>query len=306
MTLAIVAASLSLVCAGPPLEGTRAWPMPADPAREMVEGLHRYLDRETRAALARRDGRWDRVHTSVNAYNNSVGPQRERLAAILGTTEVRARPVTMTYLSGPGVPAPLAVNDSVKVTAVRWTVYPGFDAEGLLVEPVGAIRANVVALPDADTPPEQLVWAATGSPPEAATALRLAEAGCRVLVPTLIDRSDEFSGSPLVRFTNLTHREWIYRMAYETGRHVIGYEVDEVRAAVDWFTRDGRAEAADRRLRHRRGRADRAGRRGGRHQDRRGVGRRPLRPAGGRLVGADLPERLGPAERVRRRRGRAA
>jgi dienelactone hydrolase len=28
-------------------------------------------------------------------------------------------------------------------------------------------------------------------------------------------------------------------MAYETGRHVIGYEVDEVRAAVDWFARDG-------------------------------------------------------------------
>ena len=93
-------------------------------------------------------------------------------------------------------------------------------------------------------------------------------------------------------------------MAYETGRHVIGYEVDEVRAAVDWFTRDGRAEAADRRRRPRRRGADRPLRGGGRPADRRGLGRRLLRAARGGLVGADLPERLGPARRVRRRRGR--
>ncbi len=138
----------------------------------MVEGVHRFLDRETRAALARRDGRWDRVHTSADAYVKSVEPQRERLAAILGTTDDRAKPVTLTYLSGPGIPLPLASNDAVKVISVRWAVYPGFEAEGLLVEPVGAIKANVVALPDADTPPEGLVWGATGSRPEAATALR--------------------------------------------------------------------------------------------------------------------------------------
>ena len=236
--LGLVVASLALVAAGP-LEGTRPWVMPADPAKAMVEGLHAYLDSQTRATLARRDGRWDRNNASADAYTKSVDPQREHLAAILGTTEERAKPVTLTYLSGPGVPAPLVTNEAIKVTAVRWTVYPGFEAEGLLVEPTGEVKANVVAIADADMPPEQLVWALPGSGPQAATALRLAEAGCRVLVPTLIDRSTEFSGSPLVRFTNLTHREWIYRMAYETGRHVIGYEVDEVRAAVDWFTRAG-------------------------------------------------------------------
>src|SRR5262249_38748934 len=29
-----------------------------------------------------------------------------------------------------------------------------------------------------------------------------------------------------------------YRMAYQMGRHIIGYEVQKVLAAVDWFTRD--------------------------------------------------------------------
>ena len=55
----------------------------------------------------------------------------------------------------------------------------------------------------------------------------------------LVDRTAEFSGSPLARYTNLPHREWIYRMAFETGRHIIGYEVDKVRAALDWLTRPG-------------------------------------------------------------------
>jgi cephalosporin-C deacetylase-like acetyl esterase len=38
-----------------------------------------------------------------------------------------------------------------------------------------------------------------------------------------------------VRYTNQPHREFIYRQAFEMGRHVIGYEVQKVLAAVDQF-----------------------------------------------------------------------
>jgi hypothetical protein len=57
-----------------------------------------------------------------------------------------------------------------------------------------------------------------------------------VAIPTLVSRSDEFSGSPYVTYTNQPHREFIYRQAFEMGRHVIGYEVQKVLAAVDQFT----------------------------------------------------------------------
>jgi dienelactone hydrolase len=64
----------------------------------------------------------------------------------------------------------------------------------------------------------------------------LAENGCEVLVPVLIDRQDTWSGNPRIkRFTNQPHREWIYRQAYELGRHIIGYEVQKVSAAVDFL-----------------------------------------------------------------------
>ena len=54
----------------------------------------------------------------------------------------------------------------------------------------------------------------------------------------LINRDDTFSGVPGIPMTNLTHREWIYRMAFEAGRHIIGYEVQKVLAAVDWFAKE--------------------------------------------------------------------
>ncbi|HWH68369.1 MAG TPA: dienelactone hydrolase family protein, partial [Candidatus Sulfotelmatobacter sp.] len=59
---------------------------------------------------------------------------------------------------------------------------------------------------------------------------------CEVLVPVLIDRQDTWSGNERInRFTNQPHREWIYRQAFELGRHIIGYEVQKALAAVDWF-----------------------------------------------------------------------
>src|SRR5262249_23580208 len=40
------------------------------------------------------------------------------------------------------------------------------------------------------------------------------------------------------RYTNQPHREFVYRMAFQMGRHIIGYEVQRVLAAVDWFARE--------------------------------------------------------------------
>jgi dienelactone hydrolase len=123
-----------------------------------------------------------------------------------------------------------------KVYAVRWSALPGMNGEGLLLEPAEKPKAYAVAIPDADWTPEQIVGVAAGVPKESQYARRLAEEGYRVIVPTLLSRSAEFSGSNRVgRFTNQPHREFVYRMSYEMGRHVIGYEVQKVLAAVDWL-----------------------------------------------------------------------
>jgi hypothetical protein len=51
----------------------------------------------------------------------------------------------------------------------------------------------------------------------------------------MIDRSSRWSGHAEFSMTSQTHREWIFRQAFHMGRHIIGYEVQKVLAAVDWF-----------------------------------------------------------------------
>ena len=120
----------------------------------------------------------------------------------------------------------------------------GVSGEGLLLQPAGTPRAYVIAIPDADQTPEQIVGLAPGVAGQSQFARQLALAGFQVVAPVLLDRSDEWSGSvEASKWTNMTHREWIYRQAYHMGRHIIGYEVQKVLAVVDWFKQQAGKEA---------------------------------------------------------------
>ena len=235
---AILAALLAASNAGAQaLPGTGLWDdrgTTAEAAAEMVEGLHALLDRELAASPDRRGRRWSRDVSSVEAYERSIAPNRARLSRIIGAVDPRAEAPLMHLEGSVGAPAMRAEGPSCRAFAVGWEVYPGVRAEGLLLEPLGLVAADVVMLPDGVHPPEAFAGLTEELPPEARIALRLAGSGCRVVVPTLLNRTSTFSGNPEVRMTNLSHREWIWRQAFEVGRHPIGFEVDAVRAAVDW------------------------------------------------------------------------
>ncbi|MEW4570283.1 hypothetical protein AB1L88_20645 [Tautonia sp. JC769] len=246
--IALLGGALLLVALPAPaqsLPGTTAWDdrgSTDDAARAMVEGLHRFLDRETAASIARRAGHWDRDCSGPDAYARSVDPNRGRLERIVGAVGPRVEAVAMHLAGTTDQPAEVARAERFRVFAVRWDVFPGVQAEGLLLDPEGEPIADVVAMADCDVTPEAFVGLVEGLAPEAQVARLLAEAGCRVVVPVLLDRSATFSGNPDVAMTNLTHREWIWRQGFETGRHPIGFEVDAVRAAIDWFSRDGQSD----------------------------------------------------------------
>ena len=218
------------------LAGTEPLTAQGDLAAQMVDGIHRYLIQQTNASPESRRARWKPDFSSHAAYVASVEPNRERFNQIMGLIDKRipfSAPSLEVNLGGLPV---VATGLGFKVMSVRWPVLEGVDAEGLLLQPTGIPVARVVALPDADWTPEMLVGITAGVPAKAQFARRLAENGCLVMVPTLIDRNDEWSGNAqLGKFTNETHREYIHRMAYDMGRHTIGYEVQKVLAAVDWL-----------------------------------------------------------------------
>ena len=219
------------------LAGTQPLTLEGDIAAQMIEGMRQFLVQETNASIGQREGLWRRDFLSRQAYETSVAPNRERFRKVIGLIDERVvfdEPEVATVLGDSEV---VAAGSGYRVYAVRWPVLKGVDGEGLLLEPLRPPVARVVALPDADCSPEALAGLAPGLPVKAQFARRLAENGCLVLVPTLMDRKNTWSGNAGInRFTDLTHREFIYRMAYEIGRHPVGYEVQKVLAAVDWFS----------------------------------------------------------------------
>lgn len=219
------------------LPTTTIWTDRGEPARDMVEGLHRFFDRATTASQKGREAKWRRDGSSADKYVASIAENRARFARMIASRGASAPVRRGTPMLGGEESAVLVRRRDLVVQAVTWSVADGITAEGLLVEnPRVEPRASVVVIGDTEQPPEALVGLSSGLPPGSQVARLLADAGCKVLVVTLIDRTSEFSGSPMVRFTNLPHREWIYRMAYETGWHLIGMEVDAVRAGIDLLT----------------------------------------------------------------------
>jgi len=224
--------------AAQPLPNTQPLTAEGDLALQMIAGIDRFLMREIAASGERRQAFWRTDDLSSDAFVCLADLSRERLRHILGAVDKRLPATGLEYVSTTNSKSLVAEGDGYSVHAVRWPVFEGVNGEGLLLEPTDMVQACVVAIPDADWTPEMLAGLSPGVPREAQFARRLAENGCRVVVPMLIDRTDTFSGNPQLAMTNQPHREFIYRMAFEMGRHIIGYEIQKVQAAVDWFASD--------------------------------------------------------------------
>jgi hypothetical protein len=183
----------------------QVWEAPnADPAKEMISGIIRYLEKQ------------------------APKQQRQDLAKLLGVIDKRVPAVggDLELVGTLKHPALRASTEGFDAYAVRWPVLDGITAEGLLLQPKKQVRERIVGIPEAGMPPERFL------------AMQLAAAGgAQVLIPTLIDRTSKWSGNPEIgKTTTQPHREFLYRMSFPFGRHLIGYEVQKVLAAVDWFS----------------------------------------------------------------------
>ncbi|MFM7843475.1 MAG: hypothetical protein ACKPEY_04485 [Planctomycetota bacterium] len=223
---------------GPPLPNTQPLTIEGDIASQLVDGVDKFLLREIDQSVARRAAFWKRDLSSPAAYDQSITANRQRLQQILGMRDPRVAPAAPQLIANTRHSSLLATGPGYEIHAIRWDVLAGVHGEGLLLQPTGRDAiAQVVAIPDADQTPEQLAGLAPGIPADAQFARKLAEQGCRVIVPVLINRELKQRAPPGRQGgARLTNREFIYRSAFELGRHLIGYEVQKVLAAIDGFT----------------------------------------------------------------------
>jgi predicted acyl esterase len=228
---------------GQPLPGTKLLTMEGDIASQLVDGVDRFLLRKIDESVERRARYWKRDSSSPEAYNKSIEPNRQHLAHILGVRDPRAPFDGPELMATPSQSALVGRGTGYEVFAVRWPAFGDVHGEGLLLVPSCKKIADVIAIPDADQTPEEFAGLVPGVSAELQFARRLAECGCRVLVPVLIDRKLSRRHAPEAGpAANLTSREFLYRSAFELGQHLIGYEVQKVLAGVDWFAKEAGKE----------------------------------------------------------------
>lgn len=237
----LIAVAVLLVAAKPapaePLPGTTALELAGPLDEVMVAGIDRFLLERTGAEKSARRAAWGAALGQAAGREAFRAGARARLRTILGVVDERVADRGVFLRGATGAPLPIAATDGWTALRVAFEALPGVTAEGIALVPVAATpRAWVIALADADSTPEAFAGLlGTDGPAGVDSRLprALVAAGCGVFIPTLLDRSAEFSGNGQVRFTNQPHREYAYRPAFELGRHVIGYEIQKVLAAVD-------------------------------------------------------------------------
>ena len=210
---------------------------------KLMREAHAFVEQQIAFATERKSIFWQRDFSSVKAYDASIQPNRKRLRALLGMNNWRRQPHTHLAFARPkrqiamyGVGDALSgalihETSSYEVRCVRWPALDRVNGEGLLLMPKSPHVATVVVVPDADQSPEQLAGIVPGIRPTAQLARRLAQNRIRVIVPMLINRSD----AGALRKLGISNREWIYRQAFHMGRHIIGYELEKLEAALAWI-----------------------------------------------------------------------
>jgi hypothetical protein len=144
------------------LPGTEVLDWPEDDlSARMMDGAHRFVERQIAEAEDRRSRYWSIDDSSRESYEASIAENRQKLREIIGAVDPRSAPRLELY--GEDLqPALVAETSAYRVFQVRWAVLEGVLAEGLLVQPKQPPVACVIALPDADRIPEQLLGISAG------------------------------------------------------------------------------------------------------------------------------------------------
>ncbi len=190
-----------------PLPNAKPLTLDGDISLKLAQGCDRFLDAQIDAAA-----------------KNRPKPSRENLVKLLGLNrDQRAKNGLLEVYSVQT--AQRAIADDLEVYHVRWLAFGDVHGDGLLLVPKGKanpIVADVIAIPDAGETPEDIAGLGKSGNP---FALEMALSGCRVLVPTAINREENSY--------KMTNREWLHRPSFILGRTLIGYELHKIFSGID-------------------------------------------------------------------------
>ena len=183
----------TLSCQANPLKGTTPLDWEGDIASKLVNAADAFLLKKIEQAVLKRNAR-------------TKAPKNEKLKHIIGIRDERVK--DSKILTG----RIIHKSPEYSIRNFRLQAFGGVSVEGLLIEPDNA-KFTTIYIPD----PESFA--------NTTRAQTLAANGHRVFVPVLINRQ--------TKHRKISNREFLYRSAFELGRHLIGYEVQKVSAIID-------------------------------------------------------------------------
>ena len=210
------------------LPGTKELNLSGDIADRLIDTADKFLLAQLANASIQRSRYWNRNVESFEQYELSIKPNREFLRRALGVTDARVDFRAPWILATIDQDAVVGESARFQIVDIRWPSFGQVTGRGLALIPKDQDPvADVIALGHCDHTPEQLCGLSPGVTPSLDVACRLAESGCRVFIPVLINREPKHNG--------ITNREWLHRSAYEMGRTLTGYEINKVLSLVDAF-----------------------------------------------------------------------
>jgi dienelactone hydrolase len=198
------------------LPGTREWRAPVDIVAEQYQELRQYYSNQIAAVSKTRKG-----------------GTRDDLRKMIGGID--------SFLPVQPVMEPIGSESGISVSLVQWAVLhlgtlgPTTGSSSFVVREYGLLLTPsgqgpfpaVIALSDADQCAADITGLA-GQPNGSSYACELASAGYIVFAPFFVERrtiSEPWLGD----------RSWLFRLAFSTGRHIIGTEVQQTISAIDYL-----------------------------------------------------------------------
>jgi dienelactone hydrolase len=212
-------------------EGTERLDWEGDIADRLVSACDAFLLRKIEEAAKSRSDLWNKPTEPLEGW---LDQKRSRLKNMLGAFDPRTPFRAPEVVAHVGQNPEIYSDQSFAVQRVRWPSVGDLHHEGLLFWPKGKLRGYIIAIPDADQSPAELFAHDAKSHTQAAAVRALVKNGFIVVVPELVNRRMEKRNGR----ANLTSREFLYRSAFELGRHLVGYEVQSTLALVDWFEQE--------------------------------------------------------------------
>ncbi len=213
------------------LPGTARWDFPPDIVTEQYMELRRYFEARIDEAAQQRSRFWEGA-----GWNQTVERNRQELRRMIGAVEQFLPPEPKTKQ--------VASTSAFQYSLIEWPVLrlgnigSTAGSSGALVKEYGVLlephrpgkHPAVIAIPDAHLSAADIAGLTLRLPRREQYARSLAVNGYVVLVPFLTQRrafSQPWTGD----------REWLVRLAYQVGRHLIGSEVQQVSSAVDFLSK---------------------------------------------------------------------